>query len=325
MSEYSQEAINKVDAYLEHHGILGQKWGVRHGPPYPLSEGQKSKKEKKVIGEWLYKKREENRKKENLEEEKAKEKAPVNDVIENYVDKIAESSLRNYFAPGENEDLDEFREAKYRDSYEKWMGQAFENIENFVKEFKSTYGEEASEDLIKRELLPKILYETRWFFDENGDYYWETRDNLKKDIKERINKLLHSDSDDYISHHGILGQKWGVKHGPPYPLDSKTSKKVSGGKVTINVKDLSDEDLKKIVQRLNMEKQLKDLTKEQKSKGKKFGDKVMDKLGDTALEIIFGTTKTIGTAVLTQKLGEAINEKYGGLDVIKIAKKKEDK
>lgn len=23
--------------YLEHHGIHGQKWGVRHGPPYPLS------------------------------------------------------------------------------------------------------------------------------------------------------------------------------------------------------------------------------------------------------------------------------------------------
>lgn len=24
--------------YLEHSGILGQKWGVRNGPPYPLEE-----------------------------------------------------------------------------------------------------------------------------------------------------------------------------------------------------------------------------------------------------------------------------------------------
>lgn len=25
--------------YLEHHGVEGQKWGVRHGPPYPLEGG----------------------------------------------------------------------------------------------------------------------------------------------------------------------------------------------------------------------------------------------------------------------------------------------
>ena len=31
--------------YIKHHGIKGQKWGVRNGPPYPLSESDKSKKE----------------------------------------------------------------------------------------------------------------------------------------------------------------------------------------------------------------------------------------------------------------------------------------
>lgn len=31
--------------YLAHHGILGQKWGKRNGPPYPLDASQKSKKE----------------------------------------------------------------------------------------------------------------------------------------------------------------------------------------------------------------------------------------------------------------------------------------
>lgn len=41
------------EQYLEHHGILGQKWGVKNGPPYPLGGGDYSKSEKKAI----YKKR----------------------------------------------------------------------------------------------------------------------------------------------------------------------------------------------------------------------------------------------------------------------------
>lgn len=33
-------------SYLIHHGIRGQKWGKRNGPPYPLSPGDHSKSEK---------------------------------------------------------------------------------------------------------------------------------------------------------------------------------------------------------------------------------------------------------------------------------------
>lgn len=34
---------------------------------------------------------------------------------------------------------------------------------------------------------------------------------------------MYTDNDFRLYHHGILGQKWGIQHGPPYPLDSEIS------------------------------------------------------------------------------------------------------
>lgn len=39
------------DNYLVHHGILGQKWGKRNGPPYPLKSGAHTNAEKTGRGE----------------------------------------------------------------------------------------------------------------------------------------------------------------------------------------------------------------------------------------------------------------------------------
>lgn len=40
--------VIRSESYLQHHGILGQKWGKMNGPPYPLSYKAHSKTEKKL-------------------------------------------------------------------------------------------------------------------------------------------------------------------------------------------------------------------------------------------------------------------------------------
>lgn len=48
MSDFTafSDEINEGMAYLEHHQILGAKWGKRNGPPYPLGSGDHSSAEK---------------------------------------------------------------------------------------------------------------------------------------------------------------------------------------------------------------------------------------------------------------------------------------
>ena len=40
--------MSKRDIWLAHHGIKGQKWGVKNGPPYPLDSQSKSTSEKRA-------------------------------------------------------------------------------------------------------------------------------------------------------------------------------------------------------------------------------------------------------------------------------------
>ena len=65
-----------------------------------------------------------------------------------------------------------------------------------------------------------------------------------------------------LYHHGILGMKWGKRNGPPYPLNesakSAAEKKQQRKSDTSN---MSDDELKKRVQRLNLEKSYKNLSK----------------------------------------------------------------
>lgn len=70
---------------------------------------------------------------------------------------------------------------------------------------------------------------------------------------------------DTLSHHGIKGQEWGERNGPPYPLSHRISaaikKRKKKNELKKKIKDrgnLTDEEIDKLTNRLIMEKKLKD-------------------------------------------------------------------
>lgn len=67
-----------------------------------------------------------------------------------------------------------------------------------------------------------------------------------------------------LMHYGVLGMKWGVRR------KSKNSVETASSSKSRSVKDLSDAELRQILNRYNMEKQYAQLTAKEKSAGAKF-------------------------------------------------------
>lgn len=75
----------------------------------------------------------------------------------------------------------------------------------------------------------------------------------------------------YLQHHGILGQKWGKRNGPPYPLNSNDKSyaerhpgnNIRAKDVKKNMDYLSDRELQQAINRINMQNQITNLSKEQ--------------------------------------------------------------
>lgn len=103
-----------------------------------------------------------------------------------------------------------------------------------------------------------------------------------------------------LMHYGVPGMRWGVRRRRPSDGDGKSSKPKK------NVKDLSDDELRKRINRLQMEKQYRDL--ESNDRGKSAVGEFFKEAGK---KIILESAVSIGAQVAKHFMAKGVNNLIG--------------
>jgi len=116
-------------------------------------------------------------------------------------------------------------------------------------------------------------------------------------------------SEEFLDHHGVKGQKWGIRN----LRERRNATKRAAADKEHHVKSLSDEEINKYIKRLELEKRYKDLSNPQKTAGKKYVHELLQNSGKAATGTVVSATAafaikkalTKGTKKVAEKAVEA--------------------
>lgn len=129
------------------------------------------------------------------------------------------------------------------------------------------------------------------------------------DVKTK--ELAHMDTDDFLAHYGVPGMKWGRRKnasggytGTPRVQSRDGSARAKRARAVKNRRALSDKDLDQLIQRLDKEKKLKQLVKEDLSPGRTATQTLLKNAGTkVAGTVVAGTAMYVVRGALTKQWG----------------------
>ena len=108
-----------------------------------------------------------------------------------------------------------------------------------------------------------------------------------------------SDLDQFLEHHGVKGQKWGIRNKKQRVVSNK--EKTHFKKAPAR---LSDEELNRRIQRMNMEQRYSELNKTKLDHGSAFAKSFMIKTGAAvASTLLTGVAVYAGKKIIKKKFG----------------------